>query len=273
MSDKNPKRTKKTDDIVEIYPILPLRNTVLFPQQIIPIYVGREQSLKLIDDLPKGGKKYSVVVAQKDGSVENPTGDDLYEYGTLAMVMKVFDMPDKSRSAIVQGLDRVKVSQYLDPDPYYKGLVEKIRDYSSSTVELEGIIINLQEIFKKLIDIAPYLSEEQYHSLSSIQNAGKLADKTISLMNISTNDKQSVLEELDVKKRLEKCTELVNREIHRIELGEKIQSDVQDEISKSQREYFLREQMKAIQKELGEDSGGVELDELDEKITEANISL
>ena len=271
MSDKNPKRTKKTDDIVEIYPILPLRNTVLFPQQIIPIYVGREQSLKLIDDLPKGGKKYIVVVAQKDGSVENPTGDDLYEYGTLAMVMKVFDMPDKSRSAIVQGLDRVKVSQYLDPDPYYKGLVEKIRDYSSSTVELEGIIINLQEIFKKLIDIAPYLSEEQYHSLSSIQNAGKLADKTISLMNISTNDKQSVLEELDVKKRLEKCTELVNREIHRIELGEKIQSDVQDEISKSQREYFLREQMKAIQKELGEDGGGVELDELDEKIKEAKM--
>ena len=271
MADKSPKNIKKDGDVLEIYPILPLRNTVLFPQQIIPIYVGREQSLKLIDDLPKGSKKYIVVVAQKDGSVENPKGSDLYEYGTLAMVMKVFDMPDKSRSAIVQGLDRVIVKQYLEPEPYYKGLVEKIRGISSPMPEIEGVVLNLQEIFKKLIDIAPYLSEEQYHSLSSIQNPGKLADKAVSLMNISTKDKQGILEELDVKKRLDKCTVLVNREIHRIELGEKIQSDVQDEISKSQREYFLREQMKAIQKELGEDGGGVELDEIDEKIKKAKM--
>ena len=271
MAEDTPKSKKNKDEILEIYPVLPLRNTVLFPQQIIPIYVGRKQSLKLIADLPKGGKKYIVVVAQKDGSIENPKSSDLYEYGTLAMVMKVFDMPDKSRSAIVQGLDRVRVKQYLDPDPYYKGLVEKVQGVVTPSAEIEGIKVNLQEIFKKLIDIAPYLSEEQFHALSNIQNPGKLADKTISLMNISTNEKQDVLEELDIKKRLEKCTVLINREIHRIELGEKIQSDVQDEISKSQREYFLREQMKAIQKELGEDTGGVELDELDEKIKEAKM--
>ena len=266
-----PKVTEKKEDVLEIYPVLPLRNTVLFPQQIIPIYVGREQSLKLIADLPKSGKKYIVVVAQKDGAVENPKAADLYEYGTLAMVMKVFDMPDKSRSAIVQGLDRVKVKQYLEPEPYYKGLVEKVRGVVTPSAEIEGITVNLQEIFKKLIEIAPYLSEEQFHVLSNIQNPGKLVDKAISLMNISTKEKQDILEELDIKKRLEKCTVLINREIHRIELGEKIQSDVQDEISKSQREYFLREQMKAIQKELGEDTGGVELDELDEKIKEAKM--
>ena len=271
MAEDTPKITETKDEALEIYPVLPLRNTVLFPQQIIPIYVGREQSLKLIADLPKGGKKYIVVVAQKDGSVENPKASDLYEYGTLAMVMKVFDMPDKSRSAIVQGLDRVKVKEFLKPDPYYKGLVEKIRGVVTPSAEIEGITVNLQEIFKKLIDIAPYLSEEQFHVLSNIQNPGKLVDKAISLMNISTNEKQDILEELDIKKRLEKCTVLINREIHRIELGEKIQSDVQDEISKSQREYFLREQMKAIQKELGEDTGGVELDELDEKIKTAKM--
>ena len=265
--------SKKIDneDALEIYPVLPLRNTVLFPQQIIPIYVGREQSLKLIKDLPKSGKKYIVVVAQKDGSVENPSSTDLYEFGTLAMVMKVFDMPDKSRSAIVQGLDRVKVKNFLEPDPYYKGLVEKVRGTIIPSSEIEGITVNLQEIFKKLIEIAPYLSEEQFHVLSNIQNPGKLVDKAISLMNISTSEKQEILEELDIKIRLEKCTVLINREIHRIELGEKIQSDVQDEISKSQREYFLREQMKAIQKELGEDSGGLELDELDEKIQAAKM--
>ena len=271
MAEDTPEITETTDETLEIYPVLPLRNTVLFPQQIIPIYVGREQSLKLIADLPKGGKKYIVVVAQKDGSVENPKASDLYEYGTLAMVMKVFDMPDKSRSAIVQGLDRVKVKEFLEPEPYYKGLVEKIRGVVTPSAEIEGITVNLQEIFKKLIDIAPYLSEEQFHVLSNIQNPGKLVDKAISLMNISTNEKQDILEELDIKKRLEKCTVLINREIHRIELGEKIQSDVQDEISKSQREYFLREQMKAIQKELGEDTGGVELDELDEKIKTAKM--
>ena len=271
MAKDTPPKIEGKDEVLEIYPILPLRNTVLFPQQIIPIYVGREQSLKLIADLPKGGKKYIVVVAQKDGSVENPTKSDMHEYGTLAMVMKVFDMPDKSRSAIVQGLDRVRVKQYLDPDPYYKGLVEKVRGVVEHSAEIEGITVNLQEIFKKLIEIAPYLSEEQYHALSNIQNPGKLADKAIALMNISTNEKQDVLEELDIKKRLEKSTVLINREIHRIELGEKIQSDVQDEISKSQREYFLREQMKAIQKELGEDGGGVELNELDEKIKEAKM--
>ena len=271
MAENTPNITKNKDELLEIYPVLPLRNTVLFPQQIIPIYVGREQSLKLIADLPKGGKKYIVVVAQKDGSVENPKASDLYEYGTLAMVMKVFDMPDKSRSAIVQGLDRVRVKNFLDPDPYYKGLVEKVRGVVTPSAEIEGITVNLQEIFKKLIEIAPYLSEEQFHVLSNIQNPGKLVDKAISLMNISTKEKQDILEELDIKKRLEKCTVLINREIHRIELGEKIQSDVQDEISKSQREYFLREQMKAIQKELGEDTGGVELDELDEKIKTAKM--
>ena len=271
MAENTQKITENKDELLEIYPVLPLRNTVLFPQQIIPIYVGREQSLKLIADLPKGGKKYIVVVAQKDGSVENPKASDLYEYGTLAMVMKVFDMPDKSRSAIVQGLDRVRVKKFLDPDPYYKGLVEKVRGVVTPSAEIEGITVNLQEIFKKLIEIAPYLSEEQFHVLSNIQNPGKLVDKAISLMNISTKEKQDILEELDIKKRLEKCTVLINREIHRIELGEKIQSDVQDEISKSQREYFLREQMKAIQKELGEDTGGVELDELDEKIKTAKM--
>ena len=198
MAEDTPRKIEGKDEVLEIYPILPLRNTVLFPQQIIPIYVGRKKSLKLIADLPKGGKKYIVVVAQKDGSVENPTKSEMYEYGTLAMVMKVFDMPDKSRSAIVQGLDRVRVKQYLDPKPYYKGLVEKVHGVVEQTAEIEGITVNLQEIFKKLIDIAPYLSEEQYHALSNIQNPGKLADKAIALMNISTNEKQDVLEELDI---------------------------------------------------------------------------
>ena len=259
------------EDVLEIYPILPLRNTVLFPQQIIPIYVGREQSLKLIDDLASEDRKYIVVVAQKDGAVENPTGDELFEVGTLAMVMKVFDMPDKSKSAIVQGLERVKISTFTQDQPYYKGLIHKIPDTVESDDELEAIATNLQGIFKKLIKVAPYLSEDQTTALSKIQNPSKLADKAVSLMNIATSEKQDVLDEMDIKARLEKATVVVNREIQRIELGEKIQSDVQDEISKSQREYYLREQLKAIQKELGEEGVGVEIEELEEKINKAEM--
>ena len=259
------------EDVLEIYPILPLRNTVLFPQQIIPIYVGREQSLKLIDDLASEDRKYIVVVAQKDGAVENPTGDELFEVGTLAMVMKVFDMPDKSKSAIVQGLERVKISSFTQDQPYYKGLIHKIPDTVESDDELEAIATNLQGIFKKLIKVAPYLSEDQTTALSKIQNPSKLADKAVSLMNIATSEKQDVLDEMDIKARLEKATVVVNREIQRIELGEKIQSDVQDEISKSQREYYLREQLKAIQKELGEEGVGVEIEELEEKINKAEM--
>jgi ATP-dependent Lon protease len=259
------------DDVLEIYPILPLRNTVLFPQQIIPIYVGREQSLKLIDDLSTEDRKYIVVVAQKDGATENPTGPELFEVGTLAMVMKVFDMPDKSKSAIVQGIERVKITSFTQDSPYYKGLVHKISDISESNDELEAIATNLQGIFKKLIKVAPYLSEDQTVALSKIQNPSKLADKVVSLMNIATTEKQDVLDEMDIKARLEKATVIVNREMQRIELGEKIQSDVQDEISKSQREYYLREQLKAIQKELGEEGVGVEIEELEEKINKAKM--
>ncbi len=265
------KKENGSDDVLEIYPILPLRNTVLFPQQIIPIYVGREQSLKLIDDLSSEDRKYIVVVAQKDGAVENPTGDELFEVGTLAMVMKVFDMPDKSKSAIVQGLERVRISTFTQDQPYYKGLVHKITDTVDSDEELEAIATNLQGIFKKLIKVAPYLSEDKSTALSNIQNPSKLADKAVSLMNIATSEKQDVLDEMDIKARLEKATVVVNREIQRIELGEKIQSDVQDEISKSQREYYLREQLKAIQKELGEEGVGVEIEELEGKIHKAEM--
>ena len=265
------KKENGSEEVLEIYPILPLRNTVLFPQQIIPIYVGREQSLKLIDDLSSEDRKYIVVVAQKDGAVENPAGDELFEVGTLAMVMKVFDMPDKSKSAIVQGLERVRISTFTQDQPYYKGLVNKITDTVDSDEELEAIATNLQGIFKKLIKVAPYLSEDKSTALSNIQNPSKLADKAVSLMNIATSEKQDGLDEMDIKARLEKATVVVNREIQRIELGEKIQSNVQDEISKSQREYYLREQLKAIQKELGEEGVGVEIEELEEKIHKAEM--
>ena len=120
--------TKKTDKTNNIFPLLPLRNTVLFPQQIIPVYIGRKQSLELIDSIQNSTNKYLVVVAQKDGSIEIPSKDDLYDFGTLAKVMKVFDMPDKSKSAIVQGISRVRITEFTNPNPFFNSHIERIVD-------------------------------------------------------------------------------------------------------------------------------------------------
>ena len=255
----------------EEYPVMPLRNTVLFPQQVIPIYVGREKSLKLINDLAPQGK-HIVVVAQEDGSIEDPRPEDLYSYGTLAVVLKVFDMPDNSKSAIVQGVERVKMLDYVDDDPYFIAKVTRVQDVEESDIKLDALVKNLRKTFSELIHVAPNLTEEHSGMLSNIQKPARLADRAISLLTVSNSEKQDILEELDVKARVEKSIAVLAREIQRIKLGEEIQSEVHDEISKTQREYYLREQMKAIKKELGEDEGSVELNELEAKVKEVKMS-
>ena len=248
------------------YPVMPLRNTVLFPQQVIPIYIGRERSLKLINELnPK--RKYIVVVAQEDGSIEDPEPKDLYSYGTLANVLKVFDMPDNSKSAIVQGISRVKILDYTSVDPYYRAAIQTLDDEPlENELEVEALSNNLRQSFSELMNVAPNLTEEHTGMLSNIQKPNRLTDRAISLMTVPNKEKQEILEELNIKIRIEKALTLISREMQRIKLGEEIQSEVHDEISKTQREYYLREQMKTIKKELGEDEGSVELKEIEDKI-------
>ncbi len=264
-------KENESKDVLETYPILPLRNTILFPNQIIPIYIGRQQSLNLINDISNLEKKYVVVVAQKDGAVENPTEKDIYEYGTLATVMKIFDMPDKSKSAIVQGLIRVKLQEVTQKKPYFVGLISRIRDVNMNHTEIDSYTKLLKSSFTSFVDVASYLNEDQINALDNINSPSKMADKAMSLINIKAPEKQVILETFDVLDKLKKVNEVINKEFQRIELGEKIQSDVQDEISKSQKEYYLREQLKAIQKELGEEGSGVEIDEIKSKITKAKM--
>ena len=262
------------EDIIEeseSYPVMPLRNTVLFPQQVIPIYIGREKSLKLINELP-ASSKHIVVVAQEDGSIEDPNPDEMYSFGTLAVVLKVFDMPDNSKSAIVQGIDRVKILSFKEKKPYYRAVIQRLSDnVPSEDIELDALGNNLRQVFSELIQIAPNLSEEHTGMLSNIQKPSRLADRTISLLTVPNPEKQEVLEELDVKKRVEKAIKILSKEIQRIKLGEEIQTEVHDEISKSQREYYLREQMKAIKRELGEDESQVELKDIEDAIKEAKM--
>ena len=253
------------------YPVMPLRNTVLFPQQVIPIYIGREKSLKLIEDLGSGDK-HIVVVAQEDGSIEDPKPEDLYAYGTLGVVLKVFDMHDNSKSAIVQGIERVKLLSFGEPNPYYKVVVEKVSDQPiKDDLEVEALSKNLRNTFTELIQVAPNLTEEHSGMLSNIQKPSRLADRAVSLLTVPNQEKQDVLEELDVKSRVEKTITLLTREIQRIKLGEEIQTEVHDEISKTQREYYLREQMKAIKRELGEDEETVDIKELEDRVKAAKL--
>jgi ATP-dependent Lon protease len=260
------------DTLQTQYPVMPLKNTVLFPQQVIPIYVGSKKSLQLIDDLDPENK-YLVVVAQQDGSVEDPREEDLYSYGTLALVLKTFDMPDNSKSAIVQGVDRVKILKYQEGDTYFMADVERIPEsITSPDVQVEALAKSLKSSFTELIKISPNLNEEHAGMLSNIDRPSRLADRATSLLSVSNSEKQEVLEELDIKKRVENAINLLQKEIQRIKLGEEIQTEVQDEISKTQREYYLREQMKTIQKELGEDNQTVELDELTKKIDDVKMS-
>ena len=256
----------------EEYAVMPLRNTVLFPQQVIPIYIGREKSLKLISDIELEKKKYIIVVAQEDGSIEDPNTEDLYSYGTLATVLKVFAMPDNSKSAIVQGIARVKILDYLSKEPYFKAVASKVTDDPIvDELEIDGITENFRKSFSDLIKVAPNLTEEHTGMLSNIKKANRLVDRAISLMTLSNQEKQEILEEVNIKSRLEKANSIINRETQRIKLGEEIQTEVHDEIAKTQREYYLREQMKAIQKELGEDEGTVETKELEDRIKSAKM--
>ena len=254
------------------YSVLPLRNTVLFPNQIIPIYIGRKASLDLINDIGDSENKDIVVVAQKDGNVESPIDKDLYMTGTLATVMKIFDMPDNSKSAIVKGIRRVKLNKITSNSPYFKSTIEELTETVYPFEELDKLCSTLKKLFSNLIEIAPYLSEEQTNILINIKDPSQISDKAVSVINIPTKEKQEILEKLDIKDKIKQTIKIINREIQRLELGDKIQADVQGEISKSQKEYYLREQLRAIKKELGDEDSSLELDELKEKIDKIKMS-
>ena len=154
----------------ESYPVMPLRNTVLFPQQVIPIYIGRDKSLKLINEL-SSKTKHVVVVAQEDGSIEDPQPSDMYSYGTLAVVLKVFDMPDNSKSAIVQGISRIKILKYVERDPYFSAIVESLEDSPfNNSLKLDSLAGKLRRSFEDLMKVAPNLTEEHSGMLKNIQN-------------------------------------------------------------------------------------------------------
>jgi len=261
------------DDVTlsEVLPIMPLRNTVVFPHQVIPLAVGREKSLNLLKYLDEETKVIGLV-SQKDGNLEEPKANDLYEWGTAAMILKKFKMPDGSEQLIVQGIYRFEVLKYDQVEPHYEATVMPAQESITQTVEVEALVNNLKMLFQKIVDLSPYLTGEHRVMVLNTEDPGKLTDVIASQVNFPVSEKQQILEITDVKERLEKVHYLLNKELQVLELGSKIQSEVQGELNKTQRHYYLREQLKAIKKELGEyEDESTEIEDLREKMAEAKM--
>jgi ATP-dependent Lon protease len=256
--------------IPETYPVVPLRNMVFFPKQIVPISIGREMSLRALEASQIDGTPI-LIVAQKDGNVNNPTTNDLQLMGTIANVLKIFTLPDNTKSALIQGISRARVVAYTQSDPYIKAVAQRVRDEIVEGIEIEALTTTVKNVFHQVIELSHDLSEEQFSIVANTEMPGDIADIITSFLHIPINEKQQVLEILNIQERLKFVHQVLGKLVHRLELGSKIQSDVQEEINKNQREYYLREQMKAIQKELGEEDDNLDTKELRVRMEKAKL--
>ncbi|MGB7219334.1 MAG: endopeptidase La [Vicinamibacterales bacterium] len=255
-------------------PILPLRDTVLFPNSFMPLAVARESSVRLIDETIANGKLIAVFT-QRDATVDEPKQEDLYAVGTATHVHKMFKLPDGSLRLIVQGLARLKLDEVVASQPYLRARVSMATDglKDADRLEVDALARNIKTNFQQVVSLSPLLSDDLQTLAMNITEPGRLADFIASsLSTISTAVKQEVLETLDIRARMDNLNRILVKELEVLELGSKIQSQVQSEVGKNQRDYFLREQMKAIQKELGEgDDQTKEIEELAEKIEAAGL--
>jgi ATP-dependent Lon protease len=255
-------------------PVLPLRDTVLFPNSFMPLAVARDASVRLIDEASTSGRMIGVFT-QREATVEEPLQEDLYPIGTATHIHKMFKLPDGSLRLIVQGLTRVRLDRMLQTRPYLRAAVsladEVLKD--EDHLEIDALQRNIKSNFQQVVSLSPLLSDDLQALAGNITDPGKLADFIASsLTTIGTPIKQEVLETLDIRARMDVLNRLLIKELEVLELGSKIQSQVQSEVGKNQREYFLREQMKAIQKELGEgDEQAKEIDELRSKLDAAGL--
>jgi ATP-dependent Lon protease len=253
-------------------PLLPVRDTVLFPHAVLPLTVGRESSVQLINSL--GDDKTIIVVAQREARVDSPQPTDLFSVGSLAVVHKVVRMPNQSLFVFAEGLERVKVTEYAQLTPFMRASVETIPEIpAAQNAQIEALQRNVLTLFQQIVAGSPTLSDELSTVAANIEDAGRMVDFIASsLPSLSTRDKQDVLETPDVQSRLDKINQHLAKELEVQQLRNKIQSEVQDKVQQTQREYYLREQMKAIQKELGEqDETTRDAEELRQKIEAAGM--
>ena len=270
-STETPNGRQSPGPLPDVLAIVALRDTILFPGMVAPLMISREQSLNaineaLVDQQPIG------FLAQKSPETEQPSFSDIYEVGVGARILKMFKLPDGSMSVIVQAIQRFRAIEPLSERPYLKARVEVLTDIVEQTKEVEALAKNASAMFRKVIDASPDLGEELIVTLINMHEPGKLADFIVTYLDIPVVEKAQILEEVSVRERLTKVNGLLHRGLEFLELQSKIQQQVQSEIGKTQREIILRQQLRAIQKELGEDDQRtIELKELKGKIAEAKM--
>jgi ATP-dependent Lon protease len=261
-----------TENIPEILPILPLFDAALFPKMVLPLVVMQKNSIQLVDEAMSQNRMIGLAVAKGPIKENSYTHDDLNKIGTSALILKMAKTEDNRAQLLVQGLGRFKIKTYVRDKPYFQAVVEHIKEIEQKDKEVEALMSNMISQFTRIAELSPGLPQEVVAMAKSIQEPGTLADMIASTINSSLEEKQHILEILDVKKRLEEVTRLVNYQLEILELGNKIQSQVKGDMDKRQREYFLREQLKAIKEELGEkDETTIEVDEYRAKIEQKNL--
>lgn len=266
-------KSEKEIEIPSILPVLPVRDIVVFPYMILPLFVGREMSIKAID-YALNTNKMVLLLTQKDLNIENPTPEDLFSIGTVALIMRMLKLPDGRVKILVQGITKAKAISFEQTEPFFKVNIERIIDpkIENLTIEIEAQMRTVKEQLERVISLGKSILPDVMGIIENVEDPGKLADLVASNLGLKAEQSQEVLEILDPVQRLKKVSEILAREIELLTVQQKIQSEARGEIDKTQREYFLREQLKAIQKELGDiDERAEEIKEFRKKIEEAKM--
>jgi ATP-dependent Lon protease len=262
---------RSIEPLPDAMPILPLREMVTFPETLTPLAVGQERSMKLVDDVLAGNRMLALV-ASKDPQKEEPGPEDLYDVGVAGVVARMLKVPDGTIRILVQGSQRIRLGDFVQREPYLVARVSELPDVLEESQELQALTNNVRNTFSEIIEAIPYLPEELQMAVANIDDPSALSHLIAGSLRIPVSEKQELLEEVDVARRLRRLSEILARELEVVRLGTQIQSQVQSEIDKGQREYLLREQLKAIQAELGEeDEQQAEINELRERIEEAEL--
>lgn len=267
-------KNRTSPEIPQELPILPLRGVVVYPLMVLPLTVGQPRSVRLIDDVAVGNRLVGLV-ASRDPEIDEPEPDEVYHMGTAALIHRLIKSPDGTIRIIVQGVERIHIDEWMAREPYLRARVSRVSDVlpEEGDVEAEALMRNVVDLFGRLVALVPHLPDELMMAAASTDDPRQLVYLISTSMRMDLQDAQEILELNQVTDKLRRLTNILNRELEVLELGKKIQSEAQSEMEKMQRDYFLREQLKAIQRELGEgDEQQMEIEELRTKIAEAGMS-
>jgi len=265
------KREPAKPGTVESYPVLPLRDIVVFPHMIVPLFVGREKSIRALEEVMKS-ERFILLATQANASDDDPATDAIFKTGTLASLLQLLKLPDGTVKVLVEGVSRAQVHDYTRTDEYYEANAETIADEIKDQVEVEALARSVVSEFEGYAKLNKKLSPEVVTAVNQIEDFSKLADTVASNLAIKISDKQDILETPSVAKRLEKCLAMMESEISVLQVEKRIRTRVKRQMEKTQREYYLNEQMKAIQKELGDEDGKDELGEIEQRIKNTKLS-